>query len=230
MTSLGYGVLQALALLFQAERFVNGARTSVSAEEHTRFRLETFTLDKLRALFLEIVRIKPMRTLKLSLVLSNAQLTEAAQCNIELPSFTHPSTYTGFYNIKLFLLCGTFFLTGCNATMWGSVLQGMAEGMNQSNRTISHTPQQQANVYEPETKTCSNDYGCSYGSTCVKDQFKMQGFCAKKVDAYGIQTLTPPNPDSVYLGGEGDCSFDTDCPIGFKCVKGQGQLKGYCLK
>ena len=123
--------------------------------------------------------------------------------HIELPSFTHPSTYTGFYNIKLFLLCGTFFLTGCNATMWGSVLQGMAEGMNQSNKTNSYTPHRTAkrnaysqvgnqsypsndnsgylgklssNQYDPESVSNPyGQYGNSYSPTSVNNPYGTYG-------------------------------------------------------
>lgn len=80
------------------------------------------------------------------------------------------------------------------------------------------------------SRECGSDYGCPYGSTCVKEQYQVHGFCAKNVNAYSIPTHTPPDPNSVNVGGEGDCSWDTECAIGFKCVKSLGQLRGHCLK
>ena len=85
-------------------------------------------------------------------------------------------------------------------------LQGFSQGMQQAQyqqqQQQRYYPQQRARVYEPEVQACTSDYGCPYGSACVKDQFKSQGFCAKKVDSYGIQTFAPPNPSSVNVGGE----------------------------
>jgi hypothetical protein len=77
---------------------------------------------------------------------------------------------------------------------------------------------------------CFSDYDCDYGSKCVKDQFATEGTCAQKVNRYDVPVYTPPDPNSVMPGGKGDCQFDTQCPIGFECVKGDGQLYGHCMK
>jgi len=79
-------------------------------------------------------------------------------------------------------------------------------------------------------KVCYSDFDCDYGSACVKGQFEVKGFCAKKVDDTGLPTYTPPDPDSVGPGGEGNCQFNTDCPVGFKCWKEAGKIYGYCMK
>jgi hypothetical protein len=77
---------------------------------------------------------------------------------------------------------------------------------------------------------CSSDYDCDYGSKCVKDQFAFEGICAQKVNKYDIPVYTPPDPNSIKPGGKGDCQFDTQCPVGFECVKGDGQIYGHCMK
>jgi hypothetical protein len=76
---------------------------------------------------------------------------------------------------------------------------------------------------------CHNDYQCGYGSVCVKPQFSIEGTCARAVNAYGTPTFQPPRADSVMPGSHGDCSFDTQCPVGFKCIKGSS-LTGHCMK
>lgn len=77
---------------------------------------------------------------------------------------------------------------------------------------------------------CYSDYDCEYGWKCVKDQYQMEGICAQKVNKYDLPVNTPPDPNSVMPGKKGDCQFDTNCPIGFECVKGDGQLYGHCFK
>ncbi len=77
---------------------------------------------------------------------------------------------------------------------------------------------------------CSSRYDCEAGSQCVKNQFETDGICAVAVDEHGrpLRPSTPP-PASFGPGGSGDCSFDTQCPVGFKCVKGDA-LRGHCMK
>lgn len=77
---------------------------------------------------------------------------------------------------------------------------------------------------------CSSDFQCGSGKICVKDQFKMRGVCATAVNQYGNPTLQGPRLDSLNPGGEGQCSFNTDCPIGFECRKSSGSLSGHCFK
>lgn len=77
---------------------------------------------------------------------------------------------------------------------------------------------------------CTSDYGCGYGEACVKGELESHGFCAKKVDAYGVPTMEPPREDSIGVAGSGECSFDTECPIRFRCMKRRGELTGHCIK
>jgi hypothetical protein len=39
----------------------------------------------------------------------------------------------------------------------------------------------------------------------------------KSVDEFGVQQYDLPRLDSINPKYEGDCDFDTDCPIGFYC-------------
>ena len=75
---------------------------------------------------------------------------------------------------------------------------------------------------------CSSDYDCGFGNVCAKPQGSFTGTCAQAVNRYGTPTFSPPRSNS--LGpGQGQCAFDTECPIGFRCVKGTA-LRGNCMK
>lgn len=75
---------------------------------------------------------------------------------------------------------------------------------------------------------CSNDFQCGIGRTCVKENYRSSGVCARAVDDFGLPTYRMPRLDSVNvkLPEESDCQFDTDCPIGFRCYAAAGA----CLK
>jgi len=66
--------------------------------------------------------------------------------------------------------------------------------------------------------SCRSDFDCDYGSTCVKKQFSSDGFCAKEVNSYGNPTYKSPSLDSVGPRMDSGCSFNSECPIGFKCI------------
>ena len=67
----------------------------------------------------------------------------------------------------------------------------------------------------PSSFACSS-FDCSFGG-CVK-AYKMRGQCMKAVNEYGVKTYQRPRTGSVYSGdSQGQCRFNTDCPIGFKC-------------
>lgn len=79
-------------------------------------------------------------------------------------------------------------------------------------------------------KTCSSDFACNYGQKCVKQQFQMNGICADVTDEFGNKTYDyQPDTNSVEPGNPSQCQFDTDCAIGWKCIKGRG-LYGTCMK
>jgi hypothetical protein len=66
---------------------------------------------------------------------------------------------------------------------------------------------------------CFSDYGCPPGYDCVKEPFHADGVCMQQVDRFGVPSYKLPSPDSVLpnIHLEGECRFDTDCPIGFRC-------------
>lgn len=68
-------------------------------------------------------------------------------------------------------------------------------------------------------KECSSDFSCGIGYKCVKAPLKNRGVCMRSVDEYGLRQYSGPNTNSVgpNLNLDGQCQFDTDCPIGFKC-------------
>jgi hypothetical protein len=81
-----------------------------------------------------------------------------------------------------------------------------------------------------QERRCTSDYQCGIGHRCMKDSYSLNGVCAKVVDQYGVpQPGAMPRPDSVGVG-QGTCSFDTQCPIGFRCVKTSGGLRGNCMR
>lgn len=68
-----------------------------------------------------------------------------------------------------------------------------------------------------EDNGCSSDYSCGIGYKCVKAPFKSSGVCMKSVNDYGTPVYNTPRSDSIGIKTEGQCMFNTDCPIGFKC-------------
>ncbi len=66
---------------------------------------------------------------------------------------------------------------------------------------------------------CTSDYNCGVGYKCVKAPLKSRGVCMKSVDEFGVKQFNLPDSNSVgpNLDLDGQCTFDTDCPIGFKC-------------
>lgn len=66
---------------------------------------------------------------------------------------------------------------------------------------------------------CSSDFDCGVGVRCVKAPLESEGVCMKIVDEYGVQQYDLPDLDSVgpNMSIRGECDFDTDCGIGFRC-------------
>lgn len=66
---------------------------------------------------------------------------------------------------------------------------------------------------------CYSDFNCRFGYQCVKPPLGTEGICMKAVDEYKVPTYPQKDPSSIFPNTnlEGDCRFDTDCPIGFRC-------------
>lgn len=67
--------------------------------------------------------------------------------------------------------------------------------------------------------SCNSDFECGIGSHCVKPPMQSTGTCMKTVSEYGVQEYQLPRTESVLPNTnlEGQCSFDADCPINFRC-------------
>lgn len=79
-------------------------------------------------------------------------------------------------------------------------------------------------------KECWTDLDCGFGNKCVKPAggIDLKGTCVTPVDEFGLKEY---NVDTkLKVTPVKGCSFDTDCPIGFECVKKDGRLEGICVK
>jgi hypothetical protein len=78
---------------------------------------------------------------------------------------------------------------------------------------------------------CNSDFDCGYGNKCVKAKgnFNVTGICVTPSDRFGNKTYKYSAPSSRPQTVR-SCSFDTDCGIGFSCMKRSGQIYGICLK
>ena len=77
---------------------------------------------------------------------------------------------------------------------------------------------------------CASDYDCRYGQKCVKGEHQFRGICAQPVDKLNLPTHHSPSTDSLGPGSQGNCHWNTDCGIGFKCVKQGSSLTGHCMR
>jgi len=111
------------------------------------------------------------------------------------------------------------------ATM-GAAFTAMSQNMAGSRANYAPPPSHAP----PPVRGCASDFECMYGSKCLKGFGQMQGACAQAVDQLGVPTFAPPSTESVMPGQGGDCSFDTECSIGFRCLKPPAQLRGFCVK
>jgi len=110
----------------------------------------------------------------------------------------------------------------------GAIMGAAAIG-NKSNQNIypAYSAQKRMPIISPSSYnptatfsqgiSCSSDYSCGVGYSCVKKPFSSTGACMKSVDSYGVPTLQGPSSDSIGVKMEGSCKFSTDCPIGFTC-------------
>jgi len=78
---------------------------------------------------------------------------------------------------------------------------------------------------------CNSDFDCGYGNKCVKasGDINITGTCVTPTDQFGNRSYNYSTPSSQPRN-VANCSFDTDCAIGFSCVKRSGQIYGICVK
>jgi hypothetical protein len=78
---------------------------------------------------------------------------------------------------------------------------------------------------------CTNDFQCGFGNKCVKPSgsYSMNGICVTPTDNYGNRDYS--RSQSGYKPHEiSGCKFNTDCNIGYSCVKRSGDIEGICVK
>lgn len=78
---------------------------------------------------------------------------------------------------------------------------------------------------------CISDVECGVGNKCVKasGDINLSGICVTPIDQSGNRDYSY-SPSKIQPQEVGGCSFDTDCGVGFSCVKRSGQLYGICVK
>ena len=66
---------------------------------------------------------------------------------------------------------------------------------------------------------CYSDFDCGIGRRCIKKPLSITGVCLTEVDDTGLKTFSLPSADNIgpNMNLDGECSFNTDCPIGFRC-------------
>lgn len=78
---------------------------------------------------------------------------------------------------------------------------------------------------------CYSDFDCGFGNKCVKPAggISIDGVCVTPSDQFGNPRHSYDAPKSRPREVE-RCSFDTDCSIGFSCMKRSGEIYGICVK
>jgi hypothetical protein len=86
-------------------------------------------------------------------------------------------------------------------------------------------------LHDIASAACNSDFDCGFGKKCVKasGDINITGICVSPSDQFGNKIYDYSTPRSQ-PHNVGNCSFDTDCGIGFSCVKRSGQIYGICVK
>jgi hypothetical protein len=86
-------------------------------------------------------------------------------------------------------------------------------------------------LFSINSLACTSDIECGIGNVCVKAQgsYSINGICAHPTDEYGnSQPITPDSSDGPHEVNS--CEFNTDCDVGYSCMKQAGQIDGICMK
>jgi hypothetical protein len=85
----------------------------------------------------------------------------------------------------------------------------------------AYRPQAQKQITTPtvQVSECSSDYQCTYGQHCVKGPMQSKGLCVQTVNQYGQPIQSQPRNNSFQpnISPIGQCTFNSECPIGFEC-------------
>lgn len=114
---------------------------------------------------------------------------------------------------------------------WQRVFRAIGTGLGRFGEGLSPSTSavRTGNASSGNDPGCSSDTNCGYGRHCVKAQFESSGTCADVVNAAGVRIYARPRSDSAAPGKGDGCMFDTQCPVGFHCIKGSS-LHGNCMK
>lgn len=82
------------------------------------------------------------------------------------------------------------------------------------------------------TLACTSDFDCGYGNKCVQPQgaYGIEGTCVTPTNDYGQPQPDYSSTPSVQPHKMMSCQFNTDCNIGYSCIKRDGELYGICMK
>ena len=114
----------------------------------------------------------------------------------------------------------------CSATSNpGACLDGAAKSgstnKNTGSRstTSSRSSSTDRRTTSSSTDRCTSDFSCSFSEKCVKKPGRYYGICMTEVNRYGTKTYNGPSSSSIGIRSynSSSCTFNTDCPIGFKC-------------
>lgn len=121
-----------------------------------------------------------------------------------------------------------------NDHLWAAAILGVANVASAaSNPTGGYKPAPATYVpakttqqaYAPQkvssSSGCTSDYDCSPGKQCVKAPMQSNGQCLTPVNSFGLSNPANslPRTQSILpnLNTQGQCNFNTDCPVGFQC-------------
>lgn len=86
---------------------------------------------------------------------------------------------------------------------------------------VQNTQTPRAPTQVVSTSGCSSDFDCGLGKQCVKAPLQVNGQCLTPVNSFGISNPANslPRTNSVLpnMKTQGQCNFNTDCPVGFQC-------------
>jgi len=79
--------------------------------------------------------------------------------------------------------------------------------------------------------SCQFDVDCAVGSKCLKQSGHLEGVCVGGMNPGNANDQNPYRNQLDINRTEGNtCSFDTDCGVGARCMKGAGQIYGVCMR
>ncbi len=86
-------------------------------------------------------------------------------------------------------------------------------------------------LFASPAMACSFDTDCEIGSRCLKASGSLYGVCAFGLSPGNANDRQPVySPLDLNRTYGNTCSFDMDCGLGSRCVKGRGSIDGVCMR